>query len=217
MPTATGTHKITIAGVEQSWNFSEYGDGELLFQPLVPVATASTDWTYASASTGSATAATGGIEDGTVDVYWTGGYRHGVTVAVSVDSPDDTLTFSGGAGDNFPVSETDLIISQQVVLSSVAFIANNLDAIAASARARCIGRFCESDDTAHDYEITAAQGLSWNTDCGLDNLLAGLTIDYATVSTADIAGVDTDPDTEEANAGCIVNIGILRDITTYPA
>ena len=68
---------------------------------------AATDWTKEDADTASCNLTDGhGYTNGKVDVYWSGGVRYDVDMTVSTNA----LALDGGAGDDFPASETTGVI-----------------------------------------------------------------------------------------------------------
>ena len=82
--------------------------------------------TRTSATAGVFTKTTHGILDtATVALFWTGGKRYNVNVD-SVTS--DTITFSGGSGDNLPTEAAAISIAQMIQLDTP-FNGSNLQAI----------------------------------------------------------------------------------------
>ena len=67
------------------------------------------------------------ITDGdTVDLFWTGGRRYGVTAAVVTNA----VTISGGTGDNLPAETTNITVCEQVVIDDLAIIGDNVEWLA---------------------------------------------------------------------------------------
>lgn len=103
------------------------------------------------ADTGDVTADSGshGITDGDrVDLYWSGGSRHGMTVGTVSGT---TIPVDGGTGDNLPANGTDCTIAK---CTEVAFdvVGDDLVGIFAACPYRSIFVFTGSDD-ADDYVI----------------------------------------------------------------
>lgn len=51
----------------------------------------------------------------TVDVYWEGGRRYGMTVT---DVTGDAVTIDGGSGENLPAQDTELVVTEQVPINT---------------------------------------------------------------------------------------------------
>lgn len=201
MPTWTIKGGAQASGRNLSWDNSVSANAEQWFQPALTAGQTAASWAKSTASAGSAVMAAGhGLLTGNFDVYWTGGKRYGVPGTVS----GNTVSLSGGSGDDFPDTDTTVILCQPVAVT-MAFDGDDLSAIVGAATYRSL--VCLTDDEAavHTFEILATAGLSWNENDAAANPLAGKTIVSATMST-------TDP-TEESP----ITFGILYDSTpTYP-
>lgn len=83
------------------------------YQVALPAGKAGTLTTRTDNTDGTATLGTGhGIATGnTVDIYWAGGVRYGVTVGTVSGT---SVPFSGGAGDNLPTESTAIVMTKQV-------------------------------------------------------------------------------------------------------
>lgn len=112
-------------GNGKSFSRADTTEGELavMAEVTVPIAKAGTLTTRTDNDTGTLTMSTGhGIVDAdTIDLYWTGGCRRGMTVGtVSVNS----VPIDGGSGDNLPIATTAIIVGK-CTTQPFAFIGNN--------------------------------------------------------------------------------------------
>jgi hypothetical protein len=149
---------------------------------------AATDWTYGSDSTGEAPLATGhGLETGdTIDLYFAGGYRRGMSATVD----GDDVALSGGTGSNCPPNGTAVILAQQAAVTLVVE-GNNIKGIFGVASVRSLFCLVDSLGTVYPYELVPASDavetpkcLKWSTSNAGANPWADKTIVSATASSA---------------------------------
>lgn len=74
-----------------------------------------TAWVKTDANTAACNFASGhGQTDGLFDVYWSGGYRYGVTGTITTNA----LALDGGSGTDFPASATeDIVVCKQQIIN----------------------------------------------------------------------------------------------------
>lgn len=91
------------------------GDDSISAEVTLPVGQAVTSWVKTDANTAACVLAGGhGQTSGTYDVYWSGGYRYGVTGTVTVNA----LDLDGGSGTDFPASATaNIVVCKQVIIN----------------------------------------------------------------------------------------------------
>ncbi|MDD4891339.1 MAG: hypothetical protein PHU85_15565 [Phycisphaerae bacterium] len=188
MPTSTVKEGALIAGYDVSWNASIDSNAETLWNPDITAGQSADDWTYGSASTGTADMPTGhGIEsEDLVDVYWADGFRAGLTATVT----DDSVALSGGTGDDLPADDTAVILCVQVAVNA-AFDADALALIVASATARSILTLTDDEAGVHTFELLTTAGLLWHNQSATTNPLDGKTIVSATMSTTNTTAEKT--------------------------
>lgn len=152
--------------------------------------TAASAWTDVDADSGVATLESGHeLTSGLYDVYWEGGFRYGTTGTVD----GDTLTLEGGDGDDLPDTDTPVIVSKQVSISSE-FDGSDLVMIAAKSTQRTALVFLdESSAVLLVVELLASKMQRWHEGIGfgLANPLAGNSVASITAScgTATAAGL----------------------------
>jgi len=121
MPTLTFNQSLSGAGLEVSRNTSRSADGLIAHggssSPItLPVGKAGSLTTRTDDNTGEATLGSGhGITTGMiVDVYFSGGVRHGMTVGTV---SGNVVPLDGGAGAVLPAEDADIVVSPQVPIN----------------------------------------------------------------------------------------------------
>ena len=117
MPNANYNLTLQAGGISMQASVNRAGDHPNSYEVPLPAGKAGTLTTRTDDNTGEATLATGhGIVDAdVVDVYWSGGMRYGMTVGTVAG---DVVPLDGGAGDNFPVVTTALVVTKQVTVNT---------------------------------------------------------------------------------------------------
>jgi hypothetical protein len=125
---------------------------------VIPAATAMATWAKTDANTASGTLAEGhGLATGTYDVYWTGGVRYGVAVTITTNA----VALEGGAGTDFPASDTAVNISEQISIPED-FDGDDLLVICAKSDQRCHLSFLDSGTAVlKAKELTANMPWLW--------------------------------------------------------
>ena len=112
---ASGTLSISLAlgGTAINRSVTRTTDAAVAYEVSLPAGKAGTLSTRTDSNTGILTVASGhGITDAdTVDVFWTGGNRYGMTVT-AYDST--TISIDLGAGTNLPDAATSIVVTKEV-------------------------------------------------------------------------------------------------------
>lgn len=135
-------YTIVIGGVRISRTVTRMADHPNPYEVTLPKGKAGTLSTRTDNGEGVITSSSHGFDDSVkVDVYWSGGRRYGMTVS-SYDG--NTLTITGGSGDNFPAEDSVVVVNQQVEITTL------IDGDAMQLAAVC-AEFptASSDDPAH--------------------------------------------------------------------
>lgn len=116
---ATGTYAITVSagGLSISRSIARSGDGVGAVEIDVPAAAAGTLTTRTDDETGSLTMddAGHGITTGaTIDLYWSGGSRHGITVGTVSGTTVPIGADDSGTGDVLPSAATEIVADVQI-------------------------------------------------------------------------------------------------------
>lgn len=108
--TATHTRNVVVGSTTYSFSETLSDDALIRLTPSVPAAKAGTLTTRTDANTGTFTMSSGhGFSTSDlIDVYWSGGKRHGMTATVTGDS----VVLDGGTGDDLPVATTAITASE---------------------------------------------------------------------------------------------------------
>ena len=121
------------------------GDNARGYKPAtkIPAGVASTNWVH---DTATVTLPDGhGLTTGaSVDLYWAGGKRCGMTATVTGDS----VALAGGHGDALPANGTATIVSLRVAVADFAFAGNNIIGYVASGSGRVTYDFLDSGGTS---------------------------------------------------------------------
>lgn len=187
----TAVLNFSIAGKSIIGKVTKTGTGEIGHVLSLAAAEAGTLTTRTSATEGTITMGSEShtIETGdTIDIFWTGGFRYGVTVGtVSTTS----VPLSGGSGNDLPADETTVTVTQKTVIDTD-FNGNKVEMFAAvnSARGHIIWMDSNGVET-HEAELLAAEPHFFVADSGQTNPLADAGIDAVHVSQASSAAVST--------------------------
>jgi len=181
MPTGTMTTQISIGGIVATSTATRTESGQISHEVTLPAGKAGTLSTRTDDNTGIATLALGhGITDAdTVDVYWVGGCRYGMTVT-AYDTT--TVSIDLGAGDNFPTVDAAIVVTPQVTINTD-FDGDDVKMIAAIATLRAHIDF-QNDTPAslNAVELTANEAWAWVSDSGYANPLTGDPVDVIMAS-----------------------------------
>ena len=191
---ATGTISIVANAGGKSINqtITKTFDKATVYDSIVLAAgKAATDWVYTDVDDAACNLSTNhGYTNGKVDVYWPGGVRYDVDMVVSTNA----LALDGGAGDNFPASETTGVIVCTVQQINTAIDGDEMAMIAINATQRAHLYF---EDAAGDaigaVEIaTANEPYFWHDSNGATNPLTGdpVTVCFASNGTVTAATLD---------------------------
>lgn len=184
------TVTFNIAGRNIAGTVEKSASGEIGHLVSVAVAESGTLTTRTSATEADLTMAEGhSIETGdTVDVYWTGGLRYGVTVGTVAGT---TVPISGGTGDDLPDAETSLTVAAPQVLDTD-FDGSKLELLAMTSSQRGHVIFKDSNGAnAYVAELLAATPNFWIDDGVATNPLADDGIDEVHVSNSSAATAST--------------------------
>jgi len=168
-----GTVAITVAigGTTIVETVEREADNPQVFDVVLPPGKSGTVTTKTDADTGVATLAAGhGIQTGnTVDVFWDGGCRYGMVATVS----GDAVTLEGGAGDDLPIANTVVVVTQQVTINTT--IDGDLCQIvsACSTQRTHLNMRDAASATVEAITLEAAQPWLWWANSGVANPLTG--------------------------------------------
>ena len=203
MPKATMSENYSVGGTSFSSNQTltdEHAASQVLSCAKGQSGTLST---RTSTTAGTATLSSGhGITTGdTVDLYWTGGKRRGVTVG-TVSGND--VPFSLGSGDNLPVQGSSITVSP-ITESSFEFDAEDLKFIVALLEAA--GQMVLLDGSkAELYHASMVSGFAWKWN---DN--SGLTNPLVNDSSSDTSYAYVRASTSDTSVSKEFKIGLLRN------
>ena len=172
MPSGSIQSTISVGGVMSQSNVQRTADGQIGHQMTLPAGKTGSLKTRTDDDTGVATleADHGVTTDDTVDVYWTGGMRYGMSVTV-VDVNDVTIDL--GAGDNLPAAETALVVTPRIEVDTD-FDGDLAEMVFAHCSKRAHVEFLKEDDTSIlARELGANAAWTWIADQGIANPLTG--------------------------------------------
>lgn len=168
MPTAKLDSTITIAGLTLRESYTATDEAAQTQDLTITKAQSGSLSTRGGNTSGNATlSADHGISTGdTVDIYWSGGSRRGVTVGTVAGT---VVPFSAGSGDNLPIQGTTISVAP-VTESSLEFQAEDLAVIAALMDgAGQLVFLDESDVELLALDLTANLAWQWISGNGFDN------------------------------------------------
>jgi hypothetical protein len=195
MPSGTSNITYQISGYSLTRRVSLSADhfhvfGDAAAPITLPPANAIDGADFTNNADGSATATLADehtLEDGKADLYWDGGIRYGCDVVVAGNS----VTISGGAGDDLPASGTASTIANQVQINTpidgdeVAMIA-----IGATRRAH-LDLQDAGGATIKSLELQAGEPFGWDSQAATANPLSGDPIVRTMASNGSEAGPAT--------------------------
>lgn len=185
MPSSRITTNAEIAGVAYAASRTQSHSSEIYHAPTLAASVAGTLSTRTSDSAGTLTLAAGhGFTAGDViSVYWTGGRRYGVTVGVVAG---EAVPISGGAGDNLPAEDSDLVAAAETVLNTD-FDGDDVKGLAGKcAEASSISFYSAGDTLSAQVDVIDGAYL-WLAGGSEANPLAGVIVDYVRASQAGAA------------------------------
>jgi hypothetical protein len=161
-------------------NPNHYGDAST---PItIPAGTACVAASFVNDADGTASAtlpAGHGLATGTYDVYWDGGMRYGVTGTIAVNALD---LDNSGDGDDWPVSTTDIIISEQATQVNIALDGDAAEQFACISTVRGqLSLYDASDNLIASLALSASEPYAWDSDQAT-NPFTGDPITYAYVT-----------------------------------
>jgi hypothetical protein len=163
MATINFQENVSLGGVSFNTYYPITGNSQVpnLEEPLA-AGNSGTLTTRTDDNTGVATLSTGHgiITSDVCDIYWTGGYRHGMTATVATNA----ITLDGGTGDPLPTEAAVVVVSKQETY--------NLDfstSILAALRILCdqrahVGFRSSASALLKDLDLTATRPFCWNDD-----------------------------------------------------
>lgn len=172
MPTGTISMTMNVAGVVASGLASRTESGQISHEVPLPAGKSGTLSTRTDDDTGIATLGSGHeiTTDDTVDVYWSGGVRYGMSVT-AYDAT--TVTVDLGAGDALPAQDIEIIVTPRVEINTD-FDGDDAVMVAAHCAQRCHMEFTEDDGTnVAAKEMAAHEGWAWASEQGETNPLTG--------------------------------------------
>lgn len=166
MPAVTLSISASIGGVSISGSLTRTGVGQISQQPSLDPGNAGSLTTRTDNDTGVITADSEDhdvVSTDTVDVYWgsgsTAGIRRGMTATVS----GTAISVDGGAGDNLPIADTEVVVDKQVIVNTD-FTASEVLLAAVGASYRASVQFQQSGGTAVkslDVGASGSDGEAW--------------------------------------------------------
>jgi hypothetical protein len=186
MITATIQQTAGVGGLSIQGNVSRNGDSQVGYSsdPALPVALAGELTTRTDEDTGVVTLAEGhGLTDAdTVDVFWDGGLRYGLSIT-GYDAT--TINIDGGAGDDLPLAETVVAVAEPVAVPWP-FAGDDVVLIAAGCAQRASVRFLD-DVPSVQLALDLAAGEVWSWATGSANPLDSVDVVSLLVSNGDTA------------------------------
>lgn len=197
MPTVTINTSAVGGGIAISSSFARTADGVCAREIALPAGKAGTLTTRTDNDTGVATVETGhGITDSdTVDVFWSGGRRYGMTVSATTST---TISVDGGTGDNLPAQDTAVVVAKQVRMDT-AEIGDNLSVVAMEQRyadptvddPSHVTFFDAGDTEIYPFDLQPNTPVVNDIAGGVANPFAGEAVTYAMVSNGSAAAAAT--------------------------
>lgn len=187
MPTAQITSTLTIGGVTKSATISRTADAMVQHEITLTAGDAGTLTTRTDNDTGVITLGAHTITDAdTVDVYWDGGVRYGMTVTAYDGT---TITVDSGAGDNLPTEDDAVVVGVRQTVNSD-FDGDNAQLVALVSTYRAHAAFIDSGSaTLKAVELpTSDEPWYWAADNGHTNPLTGNAVDTIEVSSGSTSG-----------------------------
>lgn len=172
----------SLSGIGGTATVSRSADGGTARDVTLNAATACVANTFAKTDANTAAcdlAAGHGLTNTNYDVYWSTGVRYGVAGGVTGNS----IALEGGAGDDFPVTNTAVTLAAQQEIT-VPITGNSTSMVVAHPTVRSHVDFQGSDNTSHwQADIASGEPLAWFSDSGIDNPLLADTVTKVMAST----------------------------------
>jgi len=181
MPTGTIRGSLSVGDLAQSTETSRTASGQIAHEVTLPAGKTGTLSTRTDDDTGVATleADHGITTEDTVDVYWDGGLRYGMSVTL-VDGNDVTIDL--GTGDVLPTQDTSLVVTPRVSIDTD-FDGDLAKLVVAHADKRAHIDFQSSAPASlHAVELVAGELWSWVDAQGISNPLTGDPVDTVEAS-----------------------------------
>lgn len=172
MPTLTSSYDISLGGTSVSARTTRTESGSIEQEVSLAAAQSGSLTTRTDNDTGVITLAEGhGITDAdTVDVYWSGGMRYGMTVT-GYDTT--TITVDAGSGDNLPVAETAVFATVPTDID-IDVDGDLISGIAVHATTRASADFqTGADASLLQVELAANEPWTWFDSQSITNPLTG--------------------------------------------
>lgn len=187
-----------IGGVQVQGVISESGGGQIGEEFTAPMAAAGALTTRTDSDTGVVTLSTGhGVQSADiVDVFWSGGRRHGMTATVN----GNAVSLDGGAGDSLPAATTAVTVAQRVD-ASFSFEGDDAQFVLIASDKRASVVLKDANGTVLAIDLLPGRAWPWATSFGSTNPLAGKSIVGAWIGCGD------------ATAAAAVKVGVIHDNT----
>jgi hypothetical protein len=172
MPTGKITKSIVVGGINMLAVATETDTGLISHEVELSAGKSGTLSTRTDNDTGVCTIGTShGITDAdVVDVMWTGGARYGMTVT---GYDGTTITVDAGAGDNFPLVSSAIVVSVQTVIDTD-FDGDLMSMLVATCTTRVHLDFQENDGTSlYAVDIAAGDACEWTESSGVTVPITG--------------------------------------------
>lgn len=197
MPVVNINTGATGGGISIQSSFLRSADGVCAREISLAAGKAGTLSTRTDNDTGIATVGSGhGITTShTVDVFWSGGRRYGMTVTGTTST---TISVDGGSGDNLPAQDTVIVVAQQIQVVT-AELGDNLSVLAIeqvhadpTVTAQSHVAFYDAGDTEiYEYDLQPNTPIVHDVAGGAVNPFEGEAVTYAMVSNGDSSGAAT--------------------------
>lgn len=190
MANATYSQNLQLGGVSIDKAITRTADSQKSYEVSLPAGKSGTLTTRTDDNTGVATVSSGhGVTTSDkVDVYWTGGMRYGMTVTATDAT---TISVDLGAGDNFPVQDTAIVVTPQVTVNTnvdgdnAQIIGISLEYTAAVSSAGHVDMQDSGSATIAELDLTGNAPLVYDLAAGITNPFTGNPITSTLASNGD--------------------------------
>lgn len=190
---AYGSYSVnaTIGGIQISETITREGDHPNPYEISLPVASSGTVTNRTNnVLTDVALLANHGLTNGTYDCFFSGGVRYGTAAAIT----GNTMTLSGGDGDNFPVNTTACQVSKVTAINT-AIDGDGIELIAIELKSQNttttkVGhvKFMDAaNNTVAELDLVENTPRVWDIAGGAANAFAGEKITHAEAAMNDTA------------------------------
>lgn len=173
---STQTQSVSVGGISISGTVTRTADAQIGNVTTLPAAKSGTLSTRTSDTAGTLTLGSGhGITTGsTINIYWSGGVRYGVTVGTVSGT---SVPFTSGNGDNLPIATT-VITAATVVEIDIDVDGDLVQLLALSCNKKCHVDIQESDNSQIvGISLAANEPVVWIADLSIGaNPLAGAVV-----------------------------------------